>query len=106
MAMNNVYYRFLHLASNKSYGTKPARLRMNTIANPGVDKGDLELWSLAVSAINGCGMCIDSHEKVLLAAGVTEDAIQNAVRYASIIQSVAVALEAADATAAFADAAE
>jgi len=106
MAMNNVYYRFLHLASNKSYGTKPARLRMNTIANPGVDKADFELWSLAVSAINGCGMCIDSHEKVLLAAGITEDAIQTAVRYASIIQSVAVALEAADATAVFADAAE
>jgi alkyl hydroperoxide reductase subunit D len=106
MAMNNVYYRFLHLASNKAYETKPARLRMNTIANPGVDKADFELWSLAVSAINGCGKCIDSHEKVLLAAGITEDAIQTAVRYAAIIQSVAVALEAGDATAAFADAAE
>ena len=43
MAMNNVYYRFLYLASNKAYETKPARLRMNTIANPGVDKADFEL---------------------------------------------------------------
>jgi len=65
MAMNNVYYRFIHLASNKEYGTMPARLRMNVIANPGVDKSDFELWSLAVSAINGCGTCIDAHEKVL-----------------------------------------
>jgi alkyl hydroperoxide reductase subunit D len=106
MAMNNVYYRFLHLADNKAYETKPARLRMNVIGNPGVDKADFELWSLAVSAINGCGKCINAHEKVLLQAGVTEDAIQTAVRFASIIQSAAVALEAADATAAFSQAAE
>ncbi|MBB5048004.1 alkyl hydroperoxide reductase subunit D [Rhodopseudomonas rhenobacensis] len=94
MAMNNVYYRFVHLASNKDYATMPARLRMNVIANPGVDKADFELWSLAVSAINGCGMCIDSHEKVLLAAGVSTAAIQTAVRFAAVIQSVAVSIEA------------
>jgi len=96
MAMNNVYYRFVHLASNKEYATMPARLRMNVIANPGVDKADFELWSLAVSAINGCGTCIDSHEKVLKDAGVSSAAIQTAVRFAAIIQSVAVAIEAAD----------
>jgi alkyl hydroperoxide reductase subunit D len=106
MAMNNVYYRFVHLASNKAYETKPARLRMNVIGNPGVEKADFELWSLAVSAINGCGKCIDSHEKVLLDAGVTEDTIQTAVRFAAIIQSVAVAIEAGEASAAFAQAAE
>jgi len=94
MAMNNVYYRFLHLASNKEYGTKPARLRMNVIANPGVDKNDFELWSLAVSAINGCGMCIDAHEKVLREGGVSSETIQTAVRFAAILASVAVALEA------------
>ena len=31
MAMNNVYYRFLSLASNKVYRDKPARLRMNVM---------------------------------------------------------------------------
>lgn len=95
MAMNNVYYRFLHLSSNKEYGSLPAKLRMNVLANPGVPKADFELWALAVSAINGCGMCIDSHEKVLREAGVTTEAIQTAVRFAAIIQSAAVALEAA-----------
>lgn len=95
MAMNNVYYRFVHLASNKEYGTMPAKLRMNVIGNPGVDKVDFELWSLAVSAINGCGMCIDAHEKVLREAGVSTAAVQTAVRFAAIIQSAAVALEAA-----------
>jgi len=94
MAMNNIYYRFVHLASNKEYATMPARLRMNVIANPGVDKADFELWSLAVSAINGCGACIDAHEKVLNEAGVAAATIQTAVRFAAIIQSVAVAIEA------------
>ncbi|WP_454631764.1 carboxymuconolactone decarboxylase family protein [Bradyrhizobium cenepequi] len=94
MAMNNVYYRFVHLASNKEYGTMPARLRMNVIGNPGVDRADFELWSLAVSAINGCGACIDAHEKALQEAGVPSSAIQTAVRFAAIIQSVAVAIEA------------
>ncbi len=97
MGMNNVYYRFVHLASNKDYRTMPARLRMNVIGNPGVDKLDFELWSLAVSAINGCGMCIDAHEDVLRKAGVTTEVIQAAARFASIIQSAAIALEAADA---------
>ncbi len=63
MGMNNVYYRFAHIATSKDYMTMPAKLRMNVIGNPGVDKVDFELWSLAVSAINGCGMCIDAHEK-------------------------------------------
>ncbi|CAG0911599.1 unnamed protein product, partial [Cyprideis torosa] len=54
MGMNNVYYRFVHLASNKEYQTMQAKLRMNVIANPGVEKDDFELWSLAVSAVNGC----------------------------------------------------
>ncbi|WP_414475180.1 carboxymuconolactone decarboxylase family protein [Microvirga sp. M2] len=94
MAMNNVYYRFVHLASNKEYGSMPARLRMNVIANPGVDKIDFELWSLAVSAINGCGLCIDSHEKVLREAGVSAAEIHTAVRFAAVIQSSALALEA------------
>jgi alkyl hydroperoxide reductase subunit D len=97
MAMNNVYYRFVHLASNKGYASMPARLRMNIIASPGVDKTTFELWSLAVSAINGCGTCIDAHEAALQKAGVTPAAIQTAVRFAAIIQSAAVALEAASA---------
>ena len=97
MAMNNVYYRFSHLVSNTEYRTMPAKLRMNVIGNPGVDKVDFELWSLAVSAINGCGMCMDSHEAVLKKANVSSEVIQASVRFAAIIQSVAVSLEAAEA---------
>lgn len=89
MAMNNVYYRFTHLASNDEYSRMPARLRMNVIGAPGIDKADFELFSLAVSAMNGCGMCIDSHEKVLKQHGVTAQVIQDAVRYGAVLKAVA-----------------
>ena len=97
MGMNNIYYRFLHLASAPDYKTLPAKLRMNVIGKPGVDKADFELWCLAVSAINGCGMCIDSHEKVLRAAGVTTEQVQAAVRIASVVHAVAAVLDGEDA---------
>jgi alkyl hydroperoxide reductase subunit D len=89
MAMNNVYYRFVHLASNKEYGQMPAKLRMNIIGSPGIDKADFELFSLAVSAQNGCGMCIDSHEKVLRQHGVNAETIQTAARVGAVMTAVA-----------------
>lgn len=90
MSMNNVYYRFIHLVEDAEYGKMPAGLRMNGMMNPGVDKVTFELMSIAVSAINGCGMCMGSHNKVLLDAGATRDQIQNAVKIASIIHAAAV----------------
>jgi len=94
MSMNNVYYRFLHLAGNEEYSKLPAKLRMNVIANPGASRQDFELWSLAVSAVNACGRCITAHEKVLREAGTTPEQIQAAVRIAAVVQAVAVTLEA------------
>jgi alkyl hydroperoxide reductase subunit D len=93
MAMNNVYYRFTHLISDKTFSTLPAKLRMNAIANPGISKIDFELSSLAVSALNGCGMCIDAHTQTLIKAGVSKLAIQSAVRIAAVINAAAVGVE-------------
>jgi alkyl hydroperoxide reductase subunit D len=89
MAMNNVYYRFTHLVGNEEYRRMPAKLRMNVIGQPGIDKVDFELFSLAVSAMNGCGMCIDSHEQVLKKAGATAEIIQTAVRVGAVMKAVA-----------------
>lgn len=97
MGMNNVYYRFVHIAKNKEYQTLPAKLRMNVIANPGVDKVDFELWSLAVSAINGCGMCIDAHEAELRKHGLSNVQVQTAVRIAATLNAVATIIDAEDA---------
>ena len=89
MAMNNVYSRFVHLVANPEYGTMPAKLRMNFIGSHGISREDFELFSLAISAMNGCGMCIDSHERVLLDAGVKSDVIQSAVRVAAVMKALA-----------------
>jgi alkyl hydroperoxide reductase subunit D len=89
MGMNNVYYRFLHLVEDGEYDKLPARLRMNVIGNPGIDRLDFELLSLAVSAVNGCGLCITSHERKLREHGVTREAVQSAVRIAAVIHAAA-----------------
>ena len=93
MGMNNIFYRFLHLSSNEKYRTMRAGLRMNVIRTHGIDPLDFELWSTAVSAINGCGACVDSHEKVLRDKGVSEEQVLAAVRIASVIHAIAVVLD-------------
>ena len=94
MGMNNVYYRFLHLVENEEYGKLPARLRMNAIAQHGIARADFELWSLAVSAINGCGMCIEAHEKAVRKEGVSAEQVQAAVRIAATVNAAAAVLDA------------
>jgi len=94
MGMNNIYYRFLHLSSNEKYGTIPAKLRMNALRTHGVDPVDFELWSIAVSAINGCGKCVDSHERVVREKGVSEEEVLAIVRIASVIHAVGSVLDA------------
>ena len=98
MGMNNIYYRFTHLTSNKEYSTMPAKLRMNVLMNPGVDKADFELWSLVVSAINGCGMCVDSHEHELQKRGIGKEVIQTAVRIGAVVHAIAATIDAVEAT--------
>jgi alkyl hydroperoxide reductase subunit D len=94
MAMNNIYYRFIHLVDNEEYQKMPANLRMSVMAQHGIDKLDFELFSLAVSAINGCGKCMDSHEKVLSSKGMNKETIQAAIKIASVLNAVAIVLEA------------
>ncbi|WP_218813483.1 carboxymuconolactone decarboxylase family protein [Rickettsiella endosymbiont of Dermanyssus gallinae] len=71
----------------------PARLRMNVIGNSGIDKLDFELSCLAVSAINGCGMCIEAHTQQLIKAGISKLAIQSSIRIAAVLNAMAACLE-------------
>ncbi|MFI6844623.1 alkyl hydroperoxide reductase [Kitasatospora sp. NBC_00085] len=100
MGMNNVYYRTTHLLSDKEYSSMRAGLRMNIIGTPGVEKIDFELWCFAVSAINGCGQCLDSHEAVLRKAGVEREVIQTSIKIAAVLQAVAGVLDSEAALAA------
>lgn len=92
MAMNNVFYRFKHYMGSADYDGMPARLRMNRIARPKGSKVDFELFCLAVSAINGCEMCVKSHEKVVRAGDISMDEVHDSVRIASTINAAACAL--------------
>lgn len=94
MAMNNIYYRFRHMVEKPVYGQKPPRLRMNRIMQPTTTKADFELYSLAVSAIHGCEMCVQAHEKAIMGHGVTEDQVNDAIRIAATFHAAAQALSA------------
>jgi alkyl hydroperoxide reductase subunit D len=89
MAMNNVYYRFNHLVSDKEYSKMPAKLRMNIIGSPGIDKADFEMMSLAISAINGCGMCMDAHVHEITKAGISKQGVQSCIRISAVINAAA-----------------
>lgn len=89
MAMNNIYYRSTHLIQDTTYMKLPAKLRMNVIANPGIEKQDFELYCFVVSAVNGCGMCLDSHAKTLIASGFGQEEIQYSLRIAAIVHALA-----------------
>jgi alkyl hydroperoxide reductase subunit D len=91
MGMNNVFYRGRGFLDGKYDDLRPG-LRMNIIGNPGVDKVDFELWSFAVSSINGCGHCVAAHENTLREAGVDREAIFEALKVASIVTGVAQAI--------------
>lgn len=87
MNMNNVYYRFLHSVENHEYEKMPAKLRMQAISNHGIESIDFELMALAISAVNGCGRCMDSHEKVLKQKGVSAEIIQETIKFAAVLHA-------------------
>ena len=84
MGMNNVFYRGRGFLDGKYDDLRPG-LRMNIIGNPGVDKANFELWSFAVSSINGCSHCMVAHEHTLREAGVDREAILESLKVAAIV---------------------
>lgn len=92
MAMNNVAYRARHFLGD-DYAQVRMGLRMNVIANPGIEKADFELWSMAVSAINGCEACVSAHDHTVRAEGLTKEQSWEAVKVAATMQGVAQAVE-------------
>lgn len=88
MAMTNVYFRAVHLMAEPGYAVLPSHLRMNRPVHPGVSAVEYALWCMAVSAINGCGACLDSHEAELRKRGAEPVQIQAALRIAAVVNAV------------------
>jgi alkyl hydroperoxide reductase subunit D len=85
LASNNVFYRFRHFTQKEKYGQIPARIRMQLMMKPVTGKEFFELMSLAISAVNGCEMCVNAHEDSLIKLGTVEERIFDAVRIASLV---------------------
>lgn len=92
MAMNNIYYRSTYMTQDEEIGQMPARLRMNVIGNPGVDKTTFELYSLAVSALNGCSACVASHSNAVQQHNLPKAAVQHVFKIAAVLNAAAQAL--------------
>lgn len=88
LSANNVLYRFRHFTQKEKYNEIPARIKMNIMGRPVSGKEFFEMISLAVSAVNGCEMCVKAHEASLIELGAKEERIFEAVRLASVITSV------------------
>jgi len=90
MNANNVYYRFRHFVEKEFYTSAPAGIRMSIMANPVIGKEFFELLSLVVSALNGCQMCVTSHEEALLKHGTSQQRVLDAVRLGAVVKSLGV----------------
>ena len=88
LASNNVFYRFRHFMGKESYNNQPGKIRMNIMMKPVLGKEFFELMSLVISAVNGCELCVTSHEASLITLGTTEQRVWDAVRLGAVITSL------------------
>lgn len=86
MNVNNVFYRFRHFTKKDYYQQTPAGIKMSIMLNPVLGKEFFELLSLAISAVNGCEMCVNAHEQSVIQHGATEARIYDAIRLVSIVK--------------------
>jgi alkyl hydroperoxide reductase subunit D len=88
MNANNIFYRFRHFMQKDFYTNTPAGIKMSIMMNPVLGKEFFELVSLVISSINGCEMCVTSHEQSILQHGGSESRILEGVKLGAIIKSL------------------
>lgn len=96
---DNEFTKLAWRRDHQDLNALPAKLRMNVIGAPVIEKADFELFSMAVSAVNGCGMCLDAHEAELRKHGLTTEQIQTSLRIGAVVNAVARVIAAEDALA-------
>jgi len=88
MNVNNVFYRFRHFMNKDFYTDQQAGIKMSIMMNPVLGKEFFELLSLAISSVNGCEMCVTSHEASVLQHGSSESRVFEAVKTAAIVKGL------------------
>jgi alkyl hydroperoxide reductase subunit D len=86
MNVNNIFYRFRHFTNKEYYNNTPAGIKMSIMMNPVLGKEFFELASLAISAVNGCEMCVNAHEESVMKHGATEARIYDAIRLTAVVK--------------------
>jgi alkyl hydroperoxide reductase subunit D len=92
LATNNVFYRFRHFCENKAYEQMPAGIKMTIMMRPVLPKMFFELISLVVSAVNGCEVCVNSHEKSVRHEGGSEQMIFDAIRLGAVVRGLSISM--------------
>jgi len=93
MGMNTVYFRFRHLMKANAYNKMPFNLSMKRMQQVATFKEDFELFSIGPAALAGCERCLQAHEAAVKKGGMTEENVHDAVRIASVLHGLAVAME-------------
>lgn len=88
MNTNNIFYRFRHFMNKETYNNMPAGIKMSIMMNPLLGKEFFELLSLAISSVNGCEMCVTSHEQSVMQHGSTEQRVFESVKLVAIIKGL------------------
>ncbi|BAV09756.1 alkyl hydroperoxide reductase subunit D [Filimonas lacunae] len=88
MNTNNVFYRFRHFMHKDFYNNQPAGIKMSIMMSPVLGKEFFELLSLVVSSVNGCEMCVTSHEASVLQHNSSEIRVFEAVKLGAVIKGL------------------
>ena len=92
MGMNTVYFRFRHIMHSDAYTQKAFNLRMTRMKQVATDQTHFELYSIGPAALAGCELCLKAHEAAVKKGGLDEENVHDAVRIASVLNGIAVAL--------------
>lgn len=92
MNTNNILYRFRHFMHKEFYHNQPAGVKMGIMINPVTGKEFFELASLVISSLNGCELCVTSHEQSVLKHGASESKVFEAVKLGAVIKGLVTVL--------------
>lgn len=91
-ATYNGYYKFRSLVDqSKDFDGFGTALRASPFVRSALSKTLVELVSLAVSVMNGCGQCVNGHVQTIRQAGLSNPnaAIDEAVRISAVVAALA-----------------
>ena len=89
MAMTNVWYPYVEMATDANLAGLPAQLRMNAIAtHGGTTRARFEAYSLSASIVGRCHFCVRANYDTLKTEGYTVEQLRDIGRIAAVMTAV------------------